>query len=72
MGQVKGHGLRKEKVVTTKYFGGRRQGVIFGAYPGGHSSEEGFYTLTGDLSKIPVAPAWLLAEMKRSSKTCSE
>ena len=43
----------KKKVVTYEILWGRRQGVIFGAYPGGHSSEEGFYTLTGDLSKIP-------------------
>ena len=47
---------------------GRSSADIFGAYPGGHSSEEGFYTLTGDLSKIPVAPAWLLAEMKAPPK----
>ena len=67
-GEVKGHGLRKEEGGNYEILWGRRQGVIFGAYPGGHSSEEGFYTLTGDLSKIPVAPAWLLAEMKAPPK----
>tara|TARA_B100000427_G_scaffold16370_1_gene12795 strand:+ start:26620 stop:28752 length:2133 start_codon:yes stop_codon:yes gene_type:complete len=67
-GEVKGHGLRKEEGGNYEILWGRRQGVIYGAYPGGHSSEEGFYKLTGDLSKIPVAPAWLLAEMKAPPK----
>ena len=67
-GDVKGHGLRKEEGGNYEILWGRRQGVIYGAYPGGHSSEEGFYELTGDLSNIPVAPAWLLAEMKAPPK----
>nr|BAR31101.1 bifunctional DNA primase/polymerase [uncultured Mediterranean phage uvMED] len=67
-GEVKGHGLRKEDGGNYEILWGRRQGVIYGAYPGGHSSEEGFYELTGDLFNIPVAPAWLLAEMKAPPK----
>ena len=41
-----------------------RQGVIFGSYPGSASSPEGNYGFEGDLDSIPVAPDWLLAEMK--------
>ena len=67
-GDVKVHGLRKEEGGNYEILWGRRQGVIYGAYPGGHSSEEGFYELSGDLSNIPVAPAWLLAEMKAPPK----
>lgn len=40
------------------------QGLIQGEYPGGRNSEPGEYTLHGDLSAIPAAPEWLLAEMK--------
>jgi len=67
-GEVKGHGLRKEEGGNYEILWGRRQGVIYGAYPGGHSSEEGSYTLTGSLSNIPTAPAWLIAEMKAPPK----
>ncbi len=67
-GEVKGHGLRKEDGGDYEILWGRRQGVIVGAYPGGHSSTEGIYTLTGDLSEIPEAPAWLIAEMKAPPK----
>ncbi len=41
-----------------------RQGLIFGAYPGSETSSEGSYGFEGDLDNIPVAPDWLLAEMK--------
>ena len=41
-----------------------RQGLIFGAYPGSASSSEGTYGFEGDLDNIPIAPDWLLAEMK--------
>ena len=67
-GEVKGHGLRKEDGGDYEILWGRRQGVIVGAYPGGHSSTEGFYTLTGDLNEIPEAPTWLIAEMKAPPK----
>ena len=67
-GEVKGHGLRKEDGGDYEILWGRRQGVIVGAYPGGHSSTEGIYTLTGDLNSIPEAPAWLIAEMKAPPK----
>ncbi len=46
----------------------KRQGVIFGAYPGGKNSEPGEYKIEGDLNNIPVAPDWLLAEMKQAPK----
>ena len=67
-GEVKGHGLRKEDGGDYEILWGRRQGVIIGAYPGGHKSKEGHYTLTGDLSTVPEAPAWLIAEMKEPPK----
>ena len=67
-GEVKGHGLRKEDGGDYEILWGRRQGVIIGAYPGGHKSKEGYYTLTGDLSAVPEAPAWLIAEMKEPPK----
>ena len=66
--EVRGHGLRKEDGGDYEILWGRRQGVIVGAYPGGHSSTEGTYTLTGDLNEIPEAPAWLIAEMKAPPK----
>ena len=40
------------------------QGLIQGEYPGGRNSEPGEYSLEGDLSAIPDAPEWLIAEMK--------
>ena len=46
----------------------KRQGVIFGEYPGSKNSEPGQYKISGDLSSIPVAPDWLLAEMKQPAK----
>ena len=46
----------------------KRQGVIFGAYPGGKNSEPGEYKIEGDLNNIPIAPDWLLAEMKQAPK----
>ena len=41
-----------------------RQGLIFGAYPGSTTSSEGIYGFEGDLDNIPIAPDWLIAEMK--------
>jgi hypothetical protein len=42
------------------------QGVIAGEYPGSSDGKapEGFYALQGDLSQVPEAPEWLLAEMR--------
>jgi len=42
------------------------QGVIAGEYPGSSDGKapSGFYALQGDLSVVPEAPEWLLAEMR--------
>ena len=50
----------------------KRQGVIFGEYPGSKTSESGQYTISGDLASIPVAPDWLLAEMKQPAKAINK
>ena len=50
----------------------KRQGVIFGEYPGSKNSEPGQYKISGDLSSIPVAPDWLLAEMKQPAKAINK
>jgi len=62
-GEVQGHGLSEATGGCYELLWGR-QGVIFGDYPGGKVSEEGTYGFKGDLDSIPVAPDWLLAEMK--------
>jgi len=62
-GEVQGHGLSEATGGCYELLWGR-QGVIFGEYPGGKVSEEGTYGFKGDLDSIPVAPDWLLAEMK--------
>ena len=63
---VKGRGLGKEDYEIL--WNSKRQGIIFGAYPGGDNSEPGEYKLEGDLNNIPVAPDWLLAEMREPPK----
>ena len=68
---VKGHGLRKEDGGDYEILWGR-QGVVCGAYPGGKVSEPGQYLLQGDLSNIPTAPDWLLAEMKQPPRTINK
>tara|TARA_B100001142_G_scaffold44739_1_gene40912 strand:+ start:16 stop:2259 length:2244 start_codon:yes stop_codon:yes gene_type:complete len=50
----------------------KRQGVIFGEYPGSKNSEPGQYKISGDLSSIPIAPDWLLAEMKQPVKAINK
>jgi len=50
----------------------KRQGVIFGEYPGSKNSEPGQYKISGDLSSIPIAPDWLLAEMKQPAKAINK
>ena len=62
-GSVKGRFLSQETSTCYEILW-NRQGLIFGAYPGSKTSEEGVYTFTGDLNNIPDAPDWLLAEMK--------
>jgi len=69
-GSVKGHGLRQEDGGDYEILWGR-QGVLMGAYPGHKrtNTPEGHYLLKGDLSAIPDAPAWLIAEMKAPPRT---
>ena len=47
------------------------QGLIFGAYPGSNDGKwpAGVYGFEGDPDVVPVAPDWLLAEMKAAKKT---
>ena len=65
--EVKGRGLGDQDYEIL--WNSKRQGVIFGAYPGGKTSEPGQYKIEGDLDSIPVAPDWLLAEMRQPPKT---
>lgn len=46
------------------------QGVIAGEYPGSSDGKapSGFYALQGDLSAVPEAPEWLLAEMRAAKE----
>ena len=62
-GEVQGHGLSEATGGCYELLWGR-QGLIFGEYPGGKVSEEGTYGFEGDLDNIPIAPDWMLAEMK--------
>ncbi len=62
-GEVQGHGLSEATGGCYELLWGR-QGLIYGAYPGGKISEEGKYGFEGDLDNIPEAPSWLLSEMK--------
>ena len=64
--QVEGRGLGDADYEIL--WNSHRQGVIYGAYPGGKVSVPGQYELEGDLTDIPQAPDWLLAEMKQPPK----
>ena len=68
--KVEGRGLREEDDYEILW-NSKRQGVIFGAYPGNHKTNTpaGQYKFEGDLNNIPVAPDWLLSEMKEPPKT---
>ena len=71
-GSVKGHGLRQEDGGDYEIlWGPNRQGLLMGAYPGHKrtGTPEGHYLLEGDLSTVPEAPAWLIAEMKAPPRT---
>jgi hypothetical protein len=70
--QVEGHGLTDDCPDYEILWNSKRQGVIFGAYPGGKNSTPGHYSFEGDLNSIPVAPDWLLAEMKQPPKTINK
>jgi len=65
--EVEGRGLNDDADYEILW-NSKRQGVIYGAYPGGKVSVPGQYDLEGDLNRIPVAPDWLLAEMKQPPK----
>ena len=65
--EVEGRGLSDDADYEILW-NSKRQGVIYGAYPGGKVSVPGQYDLEGDLNRIPVAPDWLLAEMKQPPK----
>ena len=61
---VKGRMLSEQTSTCYEILFNKRQGLIFGAYPGSTTSSEGNYGFKGDLDNIPTAPDWLLAEMK--------
>jgi len=61
---VKGRMLSEQTSTCYEILFNKRQGLIFGAYPGSSTSSEGNYGFKGDLDNIPTAPDWLLAEMK--------
>jgi len=71
-GAVKGHGLRKDDNHSQGDYEilWGRQGVIYGAYPGKEGiCKPGQYKFSGDLNSIPVAPDWLIAEMREPPQT---
>ena len=63
-GHVRGIGLSDTGAGYEVLWG--RQGVIYGAYPGSSDGKapEGHYHFEGDLTAVPEAPEWLLAEMR--------
>ena len=63
-GVVKGFGLSDTGAGYEVLWG--RQGLLYGAYPGSSDGKApvGEYGFEGDLEAIPVAPEWLLAEMR--------
>jgi hypothetical protein len=66
-GHVRGIGLSDTGAGYEVLWG--RQGVIYGAYPGSSDGKapEGHYGFEGDLTAVPEAPEWLLAEMRDAS-----
>ncbi len=66
-GSVKGFGLSDTGAGYEVLWG--RQGLLYGAYPGSSDGKApaGYYGFEGDLEAIPVAPEWLLAEMRDAS-----
>jgi len=63
-GSVKGFGLSDTGAGYEVLWG--RQGLLYGAYPGSSDGKapEGTYGFEGDIENVPVAPEWLLAEMR--------
>ena len=58
-GELSGFGHSEQHADGFEILWNKRQGVIYGEYHAG-----GSYTLQGDLSEIPEAPDWVLAEMR--------
>jgi len=65
--EVKGHGLSEQSGGNYELLWGR-QGLICGEYPGHASTQSpaGQYKFLGDLNNVPIAPDWIIAEMKAS------
>ena len=70
--EVKGHGLSEQSGGNYELLWGR-QGLICGEYPGHKSTQSpaGQYKFLGDLNKVPIAPDWIIAEMKASKSPSS-
>lgn len=64
-GDLSGFGHSEQHADGFEILWNKRQGVIYGEYHAG-----GSYDLSGDLSAIPEAPDWVVAEM-RAAKTPS-
>ena len=64
-GEVSGFGHGEEHNAGYEVLWGQ-QGVIYGEYPGSKCGKypAGHYSFEGDPQAVPVAPEWLLAEMK--------
>ena len=58
-GELSGFGHSEQHADGFEILWNKRQGVIYGEYHAG-----GSYTLQGDLSAIPEAPDWVVAEMR--------
>ncbi len=65
--EVKGHGLSEQSGGNYELLWGR-QGLICGEYPGhkATNSPAGQYKFHGSLDDVPIAPNWIIAEMKAS------
>ena len=64
-GEVSGFGHGEDHALGYECLWGR-QGLIYGRYPGSKCGKypAGHYSFEGDPEAIPVAPDWLIAEMK--------
>ncbi len=68
-GEVSGWGHSDEHADGYEVLWGP-QGLIYGDYPGSSDGKwgEGSYKFEGDPDSVPVAPDWLIAEMKSAKK----
>ena len=71
-GEVSGFGHGEDHNAGYEVLWGQ-QGLIFGEYPGSKDGkwEPGIYGFEGDPFSVPVAPEWLLAEMKAAKTPTS-